>query len=477
MELKFYKKSSRPNNLAEGSVWFNPTTKRIELSTGTNTSDVYGSDIQDAEFTNNILKITKIDGSNLEINLSNFVSTSDISSLENSLASKLNKIKVNNSDVNSINLNIVGSGGTTVSNNNGTITVSSEEVQTTFDAAAITSGIIDIERLPKGALERLFIVASESNAMSADVQEGDTVQVTGNDNKMYFCVNNSATTFSEKFHEYTAGTATSVPWSGITGKPNIPTKISELTNDSGFITEAPVTSVNGLTGDVNIQTPYVLNLDWNSTSQSPEFPSNFDAALLYNALETRQQVVLVVPVYHTYYENYTYEIYKYLYAEDNKSSSSSATYKYYYFIGMGDEVMRYILLSYKIANKLFNSINRFSGLPGCVSTSDLCMYAITDMQDSNSNTYSGTVIVGDGLKIESSSQYYNTISLDKEWANQNITPDLTNYVTTDNLSNEISNNNSILESTMDTKIDAISSEEWQFILEDGTAIAKTILYK
>lgn len=259
MNLKFYKTGTKPTTI--GSLWFNPTTKRIELITGTSTSDVYGSDIQDATYSNDILTIEKIDGSAITINLSDYATSSE---LENSLANKLNKIKVNNSTVNSADLNIVGSGGTTVSNNSGTITISSETAPTSFDASAITSGTIDLERLPKGALERLFIVSSENDAMRADCQEGDTVQVTGNNNKMYFCVNGSATTFANKFREYTAGAATSVPWSGVTGRPNIedgaqknvqsdwnaisgdafilnkptiPTKTSQLTNDSGYLTE------------------------------------------------------------------------------------------------------------------------------------------------------------------------------------------------------------------------------------------------
>lgn len=231
MNLKFYKTGAKPTTI--GSLWFNPTTKRIELITGTSTSDVYGSDIQDATYSNDILTIEKIDGSTITINLSDYATSSE---LENSLANKLNKIKVNNSTVNSVNLNIVGSGGTTVSNNSGTITISSETAPTSFDASAITSGTIALERLPKGALERLFIVSSENDAMRADCQEGDTVQVTGNDNKMYFCVNGSATTFANKFREYTAGAATSVPWSGVTGKPTIPSKVSQLENDSNFLT-------------------------------------------------------------------------------------------------------------------------------------------------------------------------------------------------------------------------------------------------
>lgn len=277
MNLKFYKTGTKPTTV--GSLWFNPTTKRIELITGTSTSDVYGSDIQDATYSNDILTIEKIDGSEITINLSNYATSSE---LENSLANKLNKIKVNNSTVNSTNLNIVGSGGTTVSNNSGTITISSETAPTSFDASAITSGTISLERLPKGALERLFIVSSENDAMRADCQEGDTVQVTGNNNKMYFCVNGSATTFANKFREYTAGAATSVPWSGVTGRPNvengaqknvqsdwnaisgdafilnkptIPTKTSQLTNDSGFAKASDVpTKTSQLTNDSNFLT-------------------------------------------------------------------------------------------------------------------------------------------------------------------------------------------------------------------------------
>lgn len=88
--------------------------------------------------------------------------------------------------------------------------------------ASWLTGTIDIARLPAGALERLFVVADEAAAMKANVQEGDTVKVTGNNNKMYFCVKSPSAgdAFATCFTEYTAGSATSVPWSGVTGKPS-----------------------------------------------------------------------------------------------------------------------------------------------------------------------------------------------------------------------------------------------------------------
>lgn len=46
-------------------------------------------------------------------------------------------------------------------------------------------------------------------------------------------------------------------YSDLNGLPTLPSKTSDLTNDSGFITSAPVTSVNGQIGDVSITIPSV----------------------------------------------------------------------------------------------------------------------------------------------------------------------------------------------------------------------------
>lgn len=117
-----------------------------------------------------------------------------------------------------------------------------------FDASKITSGTINADRLPEipiskipaAAMERLYVVESQSAAMSLTIQEGDVVQI-GSGGPMYFCVSESASTFATKFKEFTAGSATRVPWSGVT---NAPTKLSQFTNDSGFTTnKGTVTSV------------------------------------------------------------------------------------------------------------------------------------------------------------------------------------------------------------------------------------------
>lgn len=130
----------------------------------------------------------------------------------------------------------------------GSSNVSINSTLNSFDASKITSGTLNADRLPEipiskipaAAMERLYVVESQSAAMSLTIQEGDVVQI-GSGGPMYFCVSESAPTFATKFKVFTAGAATSVPWSGVT---NAPTKLSQFTNDSGFTTnKGTVTSV------------------------------------------------------------------------------------------------------------------------------------------------------------------------------------------------------------------------------------------
>lgn len=124
-------------------------------------------------------------------------------------------------------------------------TINAEKLTGTIDANRLPE--IPIEKIPAAALERLFVVDSQSAAMSVDVQEGDVVQI-GSGGPMYFCVSESASTFATKFKEFTAGSATSVPWSGVTGKPTFATvatsgSYNDLTNKptipslSGYATQ------------------------------------------------------------------------------------------------------------------------------------------------------------------------------------------------------------------------------------------------
>ena len=190
-----------------------------------------------------------------------------------------------------------------LTNDSGYLTASSN-----LDASKLTSGTVDIARLPQGALERLVKVANEAARYAlttADVQLGDTVQQldTG---IMYVVTDTDHLDSAAGYTEYTAGTAASVPWSGVTGKPTfaavatsgaysdltgtptipavndatltiqkngtdvatfsansstnatanitVPTKTSDLTNDSGFITsdntKIPLAGSNQISGSL-----------------------------------------------------------------------------------------------------------------------------------------------------------------------------------------------------------------------------------
>lgn len=144
------------------------------------------------------------------------------------------------------------SGSTTF---DGSSNVSINSTLANIDASKITSGTLNADRLPEipiskipaAAMERLYVVESQSAAMSLTIQEGDVVQI-GSGGPMYFCVSESASTFATKFKEFTAGSATSVPWSGVTGKPTFATvatsgSYNDLTNKptipslSGYATQ------------------------------------------------------------------------------------------------------------------------------------------------------------------------------------------------------------------------------------------------
>lgn len=91
-----------------------------------------------------------------------------------------------------------------------------------FDASKITSGTINIDRLPKAALERMVVVADDTarfKLTTATAQVGDTVKVTAT-NKMYLVKDDSKLNTEDGYEPYTASSASSVPWSGVTDKPS-----------------------------------------------------------------------------------------------------------------------------------------------------------------------------------------------------------------------------------------------------------------
>lgn len=102
-------------------------------------------------------------------------------------------------------------------------------------------GVISLDNLPAGALERLVKVTNDTARFALttnDIQLGDTVKVEST--KMMYIVKDITKLNSEDgYEQYTAGMASSVPWSGVTGKPSsyIP---SAHTHDDRYYTESEI---------------------------------------------------------------------------------------------------------------------------------------------------------------------------------------------------------------------------------------------
>lgn len=110
--------------------------------------------------------------------------------------------------------------GSVSSDFGGNVTISTTLAN--FNASKIASGTISIDRLPKAALERLVVVADDTARFAlttATAQSGDTVKVTST-GKMYLIKDESKLNSEDGYEPYTASQASSVPWSGVTGKPS-----------------------------------------------------------------------------------------------------------------------------------------------------------------------------------------------------------------------------------------------------------------
>lgn len=110
--------------------------------------------------------------------------------------------------------------GSVSSDFGGNVTISTTLAN--FDASKIASGTISIDRLPKAALERLVVVADDTARFAlttATAQSGDTVKVTST-GKMYLIKDESKLNSEDGYEPYTASSASSVPWSGVTDKPS-----------------------------------------------------------------------------------------------------------------------------------------------------------------------------------------------------------------------------------------------------------------
>lgn len=133
-----------------------------------------------------------------------------------------------------------------------------------FDASKIASGTISIDRLPKAALERLVVVANDTARFAlttATAQSGDTVKVTST-GKMYLIKDESKLSSEDGYEPYTASSASSVPWSGVTGKPSTFTPPTSSTTVLGGIKVGYTTSGKNYKVQLDSSGNAYVNVPW-----------------------------------------------------------------------------------------------------------------------------------------------------------------------------------------------------------------------
>lgn len=122
---------------------------------------------------------------------------------------------------------------------------------TDIDASKIKSGTIDIDRLPKGAIERMVYVKDDAARFALTTnttQNGDTVKVRST-KKMFYVIDDTKLSSEAGYEQYTAESASAVPWSGVTGKPTTftPEAHTHAISDVADLQE----TLTGLRQDVN----------------------------------------------------------------------------------------------------------------------------------------------------------------------------------------------------------------------------------
>ena len=135
------------------------------------------------------------------------------------------------------------------------------EITGSLNLASQVTGVLSIDHIPQGALERLCIVADQAARLAlttADVQNGDVVKEASS-GLMFFVKDQTklgTADAAEAFEAFTAGSASSVPWSGVIDKPSVFTP-DEHTHTKSEITDFSdadyATAAQGATADTAVQ--------------------------------------------------------------------------------------------------------------------------------------------------------------------------------------------------------------------------------
>lgn len=151
-------------------------------------------------------------------------------------------------------------------------------IPVTSVASSALTGTIDIARLPVGALERLYPVATDTERFAlttAQVQKGDTVQVGGTSGLMYLVIDESNLGNSAGYAPYTAARASAVDWSGVESKPALLSAIASLDAGNGVLVQSGAGTVGkravGVASSTDIPDRAAADTRYARTDTTPTF--------------------------------------------------------------------------------------------------------------------------------------------------------------------------------------------------------------
>lgn len=168
------------------------------------------------------------------------------------------------------------------------------EITGTLDLSSQVTGTLGIDHVPQGALERLVVVADQAARLaltSSQAQNGDVVKETST-GLMYFVKDDTKLGTAEAadaFEAFTAGSASSVPWSGVTDKPSTFTPATHTHTKSDitdFSDSDYATAAQGTTADTAVQSVKISGSSTelkNGTSVTlPAYPTTLPASDVYD---------------------------------------------------------------------------------------------------------------------------------------------------------------------------------------------------
>lgn len=91
-----------------------------------------------------------------------------------------------------------------------------------IDASQVTTGVLDLARIPASAVERLVPVPDRAAMLaltSTEVQNGDSVKILDEGGLLFLVVDDTKLGTMDAFTDYSVGRAAAVTWSGVEDKP------------------------------------------------------------------------------------------------------------------------------------------------------------------------------------------------------------------------------------------------------------------